>query len=231
MNARYSIFDRLREADENGVLLHPPLPAKPFWLSCPGGLMAPRVIPAHHREAAMARYTLDVEAISNHYDPIGVTEDLVAATGDPGWSQVRACRPCYEWDARTGRRRPNPPRAEDAAEGCASCTWSYLDGASPDLLRLEVRLERLRTMLSSWTQALSSWKAQCVARVHVGGRWVAVPEQSSFRRWTAKKREVAACRDLIAMLTHELEQKQAEERKRKRGWVRSARYHQNRQVS
>lgn len=231
-NPLFDIIARARACDIHGVLLKPPKPRLIFLTA--GALQARknRSITPERREAALARYQLDHEAISNHWDSIGVTEDLVAAAGDPGWTQRRACRPCYEWDAGGALKRPNPPRAEEPAEGCHGCTWSYLDGVDPEAIRAVERLERLRALVNSWTKQLSTWRGQCVALVYVRPKkWVEVPEQSSYRRWVAKKREIAAARRLIERLHLALQAEQKVDRRQKRrGLLRHGRFAGNQPV-
>jgi hypothetical protein len=228
----FDIISRDRAHDSHGVLFAAPKPRLIFLTAAQLARSKPRLITPERREESLARYQFDHDAISNHWDPIGVTEDLVAATGDPGWSQRRACKPCYDWDAGGALRRPNPPRADDPAEGCHGCTWSFLDGTDPEALRMVERLGRLRALVSSWTKQLSTWRGQCVALVYVRpGKWVEVPQHSSYLRWSAKKKEIAAARKLIDRYQHDLQAEQKEERQGKpRGLVRHERFAANQPV-
>lgn len=169
------------------------------------------------------RYTIDHEAISNHADMVLIVEDLVAATSDPRWTQERACRPCLDWDAGKRVNAPRPPRAEDPKSSCSGCTWSYLDGVDTELLREDVRLDRLRTLEKTWARQLSKWRSNSLSMTWDAAkkRWIE-GEDSSYRRWQAKKRELKACRRLIAELERKLSERLTPEgyEPRRRGWVR-----------
>lgn len=161
------------------------------------------------------RYTIDVEAVAGQVDQLGIVLDLVAAMQTPNWTQEGACRPCYDWDSGKRARRPNPPRAEDAAKGCAGCTWSFLDGVDTQQLRIEERLLRLRILRESWVKQLKVWRNQSLAYRfdREKKRFVELAEESSLLRYKAKQKELRSCEKLIK----QLEKQQTEPIKLPRG--------------
>lgn len=194
-------------------------------LNCPCGYRTrpPRVpLPPEVARQAASRYSIDSEALEMHPEQIEIVTDLVAATQTPGWTQERACRPCYDWDAGRRVSRPRPPRADDATHSCSGCTWSFLDGTQ--LLRNEERLLRLRLLETTWARRLDWLREQTEAvnyerkggdtRPRADGsgyeltrqRYVREvdPVTSGIRRLQAARRQLKAVRRLIQAIEKEM---------------------------